>query len=131
MLWVGYLTLATTALLVGHTLWILLGSRQLRGRPVVDSADLFPWLADPCAKRALYCYREHCGPCRHLTPLMDALRLTNANPYKLDVARYPGTARQLGIQATPTILLIEDGRILKAQVGANGLPALKAFLGGA
>ena len=51
MLWVGYLTLATTALLVGHTLWILLGSRQLRGRPVVDSADLFglrPLPSGPC-----------------------------------------------------------------------------------
>jgi thioredoxin-like negative regulator of GroEL len=77
----------------------------------------------------LYCHSEYCGPCRHLTPAVDAPRRTHANLRKLDIAEGQGEVRQPGIQVTPTILLIEDGRIPKALVGANGPPALKIFLG--
>jgi thioredoxin-like negative regulator of GroEL len=42
--------------------------------------------------------------------------------FRPDVAQHPGTARQLGIQATPTILLIKDGHILRAMGGMASRP---------
>ena len=121
MSWPGYLVFAILALFAAYVLWILLASRQLRGRSVVDLAAIYPELANHQGKAAIYCYSTHCGPCRHMTPAIDALRAEHPNVLKLDHRRTPGRGRRLGVQATPTVLLVEDGKVLKALVGAHGL----------
>jgi len=131
MSWPGYLVLAILALFGGYMLWIALATRQLRGRSVVDLAGLFPELANHQGKAVIYCYSTHCGPCRHMTPAIEALRQKHSNVLKLDIGAHPVEALRLGVQATPTVLLVEDGQILKALLGAHGLGALKIFLGAA
>ena len=110
-------------------LWIALATRGLRGRPVTDLVELFPELANHQGKAAIYCYSTHCGPCRHMTPAIEALRQKHSNVLELDIGAHPAEALRLGVQATPTVLLVEDGQILKALLGAHGLGALKIFLG--
>jgi len=138
----GYLVLVALAVLAATMLRLLLASRPLRGRPISDLASLFPQLGpgqspdqgqvqsqgNRWGKAAIYCYSRHCGPCRRLTPAIDTLREAHPNLLKLDVAEHPAEARRLGIQVTPTILLVEHGRVLKAIVGAQGLAAVKVFL---
>jgi thioredoxin 1 len=131
MSWPGYLALATLAFLAANALWVLLASRQLRGRSVADLAMIYPELSGHQGKAVIYCYSADCGPCRRITPAIDALRAEHPNLIKLDVAERPAEARRLGIRATPTLLLVEDGRVLKALVGAHGLGAVKVFLGSA
>lgn len=128
MSWPGYLAIAATALFAGHALWVLLATRQLRGRSVEGLSGLFPELAGHRGKAALYCYSDHCGPCKRITPVIDALSAEHPLLFKLDIGKHPAEARGLGIQATPTILLIEDGQVLKALVGPQGLAALRVFL---
>jgi thiol-disulfide isomerase/thioredoxin len=131
MSWLGYVVLAVLAVFAANTLWVLLGSRQLRGRSVGDLTTIYPELAEHRGKAAIYCYSADCGPCRRITPTIDVLRAEHPKLLKLNIAERGAEARRLGIQATPTILLIEDGKILKALVGAHGLGALKVFLGAA
>ena len=129
MSWPGYLVFAILALFGGYMLWIAMCTPQLGGRSVVDLAGLFPELANHQGKAAIYCYSTHCGPCRHMTPAIEALRQKHSNVLKLDIGAHPVEALRLGVQATPTVLLVEDGQILKALLGAHGLGALKIFLG--
>jgi len=131
MSWPGYLALAILSLLVANALWIRLANRQLRGRSVTDLVSVDPALANQRGKAAIYCYSAQCGPCRSLTPAIDALRADYPSLFKLDVAEHSAEARRLGIQAVPTILLIEDGQVLKALLGTRCLPALRTFLGAA
>jgi thioredoxin 1 len=127
--WLGYFVLAFLAVLAANALWVLLGSRQLRGRSVEDLAGIDPELGNHWGKAAIYCYSADCGPCRRIAPAIDALRVEHPELLKLNIAERASEARRLGIQVTPTILLIEDGKILKALVGVHGFWALKVFLG--
>ena len=129
MSWPGYLTLAVVALLAGNALWALLATRQIRGRSVASLTGLFPDLDAVRGKAAIYCYSAHCGSCRRLTPIIADLRCNHPNLFMLDVGAHPAEARDIGVSATPTVLLLDDGVVLKAVLGAQGLGSLKVFLG--
>ncbi len=131
MSWLGYLVLAILAFFAAKVLWTLLAGRQLRGRSVSDLAAIYPELAEHRGKAAVYCFSANCGPCRRLTPAIDVLRAEHPNLLKLDLADHAAEGRRLGIQATPTILLVEAGKVLKALIGAHGIWALKVLLGSA
>lgn len=129
MSWAGYLALGLTAVLVGQLLWVRMRSARIKGRSVADLAELFPDLAENRGRAVIYCYTEHCAPCRTLTPLIDRLRDQHGNLFKLDVQRHPQLARKLGIASTPTTLLVENGTIIKALLGAGAIRSLEVFLG--
>jgi len=63
-----------------------------------------------------------CGPCRILTPVIDALageldgRMRVA---KLNIDDNPGTAMRFGVQSIPTLLLLKNGQELDRIVGVQ------------
>jgi thioredoxin-like negative regulator of GroEL len=126
MSWVGYLFLTLSALLVGQALWVKLASGAMRGKSVAALAEVFPELRAQ-GRAAIYCHSAHCAPCRRLTPALAELEQGHAHLYRLDIGTHPALARRLGVRATPTTLLVEDGRVLKVIVG-DPLPALRTFL---
>jgi thioredoxin 1 len=77
------------------------------------------------------CWATWCGPCRALTPIIDAL----SNEYegkavigKMDVDANQTIASKYGIRAIPTILIFKDGNLVDTTVGAASKAALKAKL---
>ena len=128
MSWVGYVVLVTVALMVAFTLWTGLSARGVRGRSVEGLHEALPGLHARQAKAVIYCYSEHCGPCRRMAPEIDRLQQQHPNLFKLDVARHPREARALGVRVTPTTLLVEDARVLKGLLGAGAVPSIEVFL---
>ncbi len=68
-------------------------------------------------------WAEWCGPCKMMTPTVDAV----ANEYagkvkvgKLNVDDNGGTAMRYNIRGIPTLLLFKGGRIVEQRVGAIG-----------
>ncbi|MDD2381343.1 MAG: thioredoxin [Mariniphaga sp.] len=62
-----------------------------------------------------------CGPCRMIAPIVEEL----AKEYdgkaiigKVDVDSNPGVATQFGIRNIPTVLFIQNGKVVDKQVGA-------------
>jgi hypothetical protein len=106
-----------------------LATKQLRGRSTRDLAKFISRLAEHRGKAAIYCYSAHGGPCRSLVPVVDVLTRKRPNLFQIDIGAQPAVARRMGEQATPTDLLVEDGRIQKAVLEARGLGAIKIFLG--
>ena len=62
-----------------------------------------------------------CGPCRRLSPIVDALaeELTDAKVAKVNVEEQPGLAAQFGVMGVPTLLVMKDGAVVKKAVGAR------------
>lgn len=89
---------------------------------VVDQAQL-PVLVDLWA--------PWCGPCRAVSPALENLARDRAGRIKLvkvNVDESPTTADRFGVQAIPTLLVLDKGTVVAHQTGAAPEPALRQWL---
>jgi thioredoxin 1 len=64
-----------------------------------------------------------CGPCRQMTPTIEALAADYAGRVKigkLDVDSNQQTAARYQIRGIPTLLVFKGGRVVEQMVGARG-----------
>jgi thioredoxin 2 len=76
-------------------------------------------------------WAEWCGPCRMVSPILEKLAERYAGRLKLvkvETDRAPGVSRRLGVQAIPTLLVLEHGREIARQVGAASQDRLDQWL---
>ena len=72
-----------------------------------------------------------CGPCRMVSPALEKVATDLAGRIKLvkvDIDASPALARRFEVQAVPTLLLLDHGRILARQAGAAPAPALRQWV---
>lgn len=76
-------------------------------------------------------YADWCGPCRMLTPILEALakelngKLVVA---KLDVDHAPKTTANFQITSVPTLILFKDGKEAHRIIGLKDLETLKKLV---
>ena len=66
-------------------------------------------------------WAEWCGPCRQMTPTIDALATDYAGKIKigkLNVDNNNATAMRYQVRSIPTLLLFKGGRVVEQRVGA-------------
>jgi thioredoxin 1 len=76
-------------------------------------------------------WAEWCGPCRMMTPTVDAIAADYAGRIKvgkLNVDDNGGTAMRYNVRGIPTLLLFKGGQIVAQKVGAVGKPDLQALI---
>ncbi|UQX11348.1 thioredoxin [Candidatus Mycobacterium methanotrophicum] len=72
-----------------------------------------------------------CGPCRMVSPVLEQLATERAGDLKLvkiNVDTAPAVSRRFGVQAVPTLLIVDHGRLLAQQAGAASVTALRSWL---
>ena len=71
-----------------------------------------------------------CGPCRMLEPILGELasELPAVDFLKLDVDRSQQIAMRYGVQAVPTLLVLQHGKVVERVVGLRPKGALAARL---
>src|SRR5579862_4892104 len=70
-------------------------------------------------------WAEWCGPCRMMTPTVDALATDYAGRVKVgkvNVDENNGIAMRYNIRGIPTLLLFKGGKVVEQKVGAVGKP---------
>jgi thioredoxin 2 len=75
-----------------------------------------------------------CGPCRMVSPALEALAREYAGHVKLvkvNVDQSPGIARRFKVRGIPMLLVVDHGGVVAEQTGAAPEPALRAWLHGA
>lgn len=68
-------------------------------------------------------WAEWCGPCRMMSPTVDAIASDYAGRVKvgkLNVDENGGTAMRYNVRGIPTLLLFKGGQIVEQKVGAVG-----------
>ena len=67
-----------------------------------------------------------CGPCRMLSPVVDevAEERTDVKVGKVNVDEQPELAGQFGVMSIPTLLVFEQGKLVRARPKASVLELL-------
>jgi len=76
-------------------------------------------------------WAEWCGPCRMMTPTIDAIAADyqgKAKVGKLNVDENGQTAMRYQIRGIPALLLFKDGKVVDQRVGAVGKSDLQKML---
>lgn len=60
-----------------------------------------------------------CGPCKMLSPIVDALsnEVTNVKICKVNVDEEPGLAQKYRVMSIPTLMVFQNGETVKTSVG--------------
>jgi thioredoxin 1 len=116
------------ALLQTGLLW---RARRQKARSAPPLHEVLPEGVAPQPRMLLYFYSEHCGACRRVTPLIDELSRARDGVVKVDVRRYRDSARRFGIMVTPSLVVIDNGRIELVHEGVISGGKLQQFYGGA
>lgn len=72
-----------------------------------------------------------CGPCRMLSPIVDevAEERTDVKVGKVNVDEQPDLAAEFGVMSIPTLLLFENGKLVRQDVGARPKSGVLELLG--
>ena len=72
-----------------------------------------------------------CGPCRMLSPIVDevAEERSDVKVGKVNVDEQPELAGEFGVMSIPTLLVFEQGRLVRQAVGARPKAGVLALLG--
>lgn len=72
-----------------------------------------------------------CGPCRMLGPVVDevAEERTDVKVGKVNVDEQPDLAAQFGVMSIPTLLVFEQGKLVRQAVGARPKASVLDLLG--
>jgi thioredoxin 2 len=72
-----------------------------------------------------------CGPCRMVSPALEQLATERAGSLKLvkvNIDKAPQIAQRLEVQAVPTLLITQDGKVLARRAGAAPVAALRMWV---
>jgi thioredoxin 1 len=76
-------------------------------------------------------WAEWCGPCRAVSPILDAIASENSDKIKivkLNVDDNPQTAMKYQITSIPAMKVFKGGELVKTIIGAKPKPAIEADL---
>jgi thiol-disulfide isomerase/thioredoxin len=111
-----------------YMVYMHIATRAAEGRPADPLYTLFPDIRTSDSKSLVYCYSPHCGPCRPMSKEVDILRSEGAPIFKMDIAEHPSISRELGIRATPTLVVVEKGQIGRMVLGFKNVEAMRKLL---
>jgi thioredoxin 1 len=76
-------------------------------------------------------WAEWCGPCKAIAPVLkdiDAEHSDSVLIAKLDIDEHGDIAQKYNVMSIPTLILFENGEMVKREVGAKGKTQILAMI---
>ena len=121
----------TIALILGwavYALYVQIASRKMKGQSAEALTGLFPELRQDDLPRLVFCFASSCAPCNAMKPDVEQLGRETGRVFSLDLTERPDIARQLGIRAVPTTLVVQDRIIRDSLPGRRSKQQLQKLL---
>jgi thioredoxin 1 len=100
----------------------------MRGKKIEAPAGVLGSAIRGGERVLVYFYRPGCSACHAVTPVIESLQQEHRNVALINTAEDMDLARILGIMATPTVVLIEAGKVRECIVGARPASTFRALL---
>lgn len=68
-------------------------------------------------------YADWCGPCKRLAPLLE--EIDSIDVIKVNVDLFPEIARTYGVMSIPTLILFNEKKEIKKEIGFKTLKEIK------
>lgn len=114
-----YAVLGLAATWIIYIGYMYLATRSSEGRSAEPLASCFPSIDRQAGKALVYCFSPSCRPCRPMSAEVDALIDEGEPLFKLDISQHPEVAREFGIRATPTLMVIDDQVVSRMVLGVK------------
>lgn len=116
------------AVLVVLQLVIVIGAKRRRGRRVQSVGGELGAAVNSGARVLAYFYSPSCAVCKTQTPVIEALEKEYENIFKINVGEHFEAARAFGVMGTPTMVVVDQGKIVDMYVGARSEAFLREAL---
>lgn len=73
-------------------------------------------------------YANWCGPCKMIAPELESAK-SNIKVVKVDVDEFEELARTYGVMSIPTLILFEQGKEIKRNIGFMDKDRIEKFIG--
>ncbi len=111
-----------------YALYMQIATRASEGRSAAPLYPAIPTLKDQRGRVLIYFTSPHCAPCRPMSAEVADLQAEGAPIHKLDVNDHPQLAREMGIRATPTLMLVKNGSVSRVYLGVKSREAMRSLL---
>lgn len=125
---ISWIVILVLVLFTAYLAYTVLGSRKAIGKSPSQLVRQFPELIQSDDPALIYCYGPNCSACRSMEPSIDAVEALTGRVFKLDISQNMPLARELGIRAVPTTLVVREGRISGSMLGIKSEKSLKKLL---
>ena len=71
-------------------------------------------------------YADWCGPCRMMGEILEGIN--DIDILKVNVDKYPLIAKRYGVMSIPTLMIFENGNVIKSNVGMINEDILNDFI---
>lgn len=71
-------------------------------------------------------YADWCGPCQRMGVVLETL--DNIEIIKINTDDYPEIAKNYGIMSIPTLILMENGNVVRKLIGLQSREDLEKFI---
>jgi thioredoxin 1 len=126
-----YFVIALVAFILAMNLSVVLRAKFKKGKVDNDIGGKIGEAIKRGERVMLYFYSPTCSACKVQTPIIDNLiNLANgrAKIFKIDVSRDVNTALKFGVMGTPSIVVVEDGKIKEFFVGVKSENILRRYV---
>ena len=125
-------TILIVSLLVVAFLFIQLfpfiKAREMRGRQVSGLSDVLSEQQLQQKRLLFYFWSPRCSMCRTMTPVIEQLSRQRGDVISVNAAEDMELAKRFKIIATPTMVLVVDGKVDKVLLGAKSEKTIHSLL---
>lgn len=113
---------------LGLQWWPMIKARRMRGQPAPTLDAVLDDDQQGLKRYLLYFWAPSCGMCRTMTPVINRLAEAHREVVAVDASAHLDLTRACGVMGTPALVLIEDGRIKRMQLGARSEAQIRSWL---
>jgi thioredoxin-like negative regulator of GroEL len=116
--------------MISMQLWVHLRLRRQKGKTLPKLWSLVEAQTPGQSRVLVYIWSPSCGQCRTTTPLINDLKVDYDNVVSINAADHTAAVIEAGVMGTPSFLILDNGVLQQAYVGARSSQQIYQMLTG-
>ncbi len=104
-------------LLFALRIWMAIKMQKMQGKPAPELPGRLGKAVRKGTPTLFYFYSPSCGACKAMTPVVQKMAKKGKSVFPVDISRDMDTARKFSVMATPTTILVSEGKVQQVFIG--------------